>query len=182
MQTKVLHAPLLGYALLLALFLLPASCSKKSSKSSKTTGGAAAKTSSGSSGDRGSEAPSSTGGSKVVRGNKTPKRALPRLAKSAEDAARAAVRDAKTEYNSALKANNASPPDKTAFFAALNSCKKKLDEADEHLEPVMTWEEESTMESWRVTADDDAYLRSITRIFSKIDKLRAAAEKISRAR
>lgn len=118
----------------------------------------------------------------VVRGSKAPARPLPRLDRSKEDAARARIREAKSDYNRAIAANKKSPPDKELFFRALNACKKKLDEADAILEPVTMWEEESTMEDWKVRGEEDAYLRTIVPILAKLDKLRAAAEKISRAR
>lgn len=163
----------------ISLVLLASQCSQKSSVKSadgeKQTANGTPRESSASS----SKSVTARGTS---RGTKTPDRDLPRLADGVERAVRGLLEEAKADYNRAIRENGKDKPDKALFFAALDSCKHKLDEADEKLEPVTLWEEESTMEDWKVTAEQDGYLRSVLPLIARIDKLRSAAEKISRAR
>ncbi|MCA8968857.1 MAG: hypothetical protein KDC95_03710 [Planctomycetes bacterium] len=117
-----------------------------------------------------------------AHGSKTPSRPLPRLADATVSSIRKHVADAKTAYNEAIKVHEDAPSDKDTFFAALNRCKNELDAADAELQPVTLWEEESSMEDWKVSAEEDGYLRTLMPILGQIDKMRAAAEKISRPR
>ncbi|HMQ21929.1 MAG TPA: hypothetical protein PKE00_05530 [Planctomycetota bacterium] len=169
----------------LALLMAMPSCSKSKTKPAPaTTEGQQSKTSAAPDVNRASEpAPrksrSQTG---KARGTQAAPRPLPRLDAAATTKVDKLIDDAKAAYNKALTANAASPPDKETFFASLNSCKDLLDAADEVLVPVTAWEEESTMGDWRVSADEDGYLRTVQPLLNRIDKLRSAAEKISRAR
>ncbi|MCB9918235.1 MAG: hypothetical protein H6832_07510 [Planctomycetes bacterium] len=117
-----------------------------------------------------------------AHGSKAPTRPLPRLSDATIASIRKHVADAKTAYNEAIKVHEDAPSDKGTFFAALNRCKNELDAADTELQPVTLWEEESSMEDWKVSADEDGYLRTLMPILGQIDKMRAAAEKISRPR
>lgn len=123
-----------------------------------------------------------SGSSGTARGKKTPTRPLPRLSDAVLAQAREMIDAAKAEYNSAIRENGKPQPDKNAFFRSLNVCKQKLDDADTKLEPVTMWEEEMTMGDWKVSAEEDAYLSKVMRLVTRIDRLRSAAEKISRAR
>ena len=72
--------------------------------------------------------------------------------------------------------------DKERFFANLTRTKDLLDEVEEDLSPVTMWEEDATMNDWSIPAEFEAHLGDVMRIVRRIDKLRSAANKISRAR